>query len=46
MAISDELLLRAIDIVAEVPGMEMDPDALADDVVLLAHVWSEEDEFE
>ncbi|NMM98487.1 hypothetical protein [Bifidobacterium olomucense] len=45
MAISNALLERAIAIIASVRGLQMDPDTLADDVILLAYVWPDEDEF-
>lgn len=45
MSISTEVLLAAIDALAQKPGLIMDPDALAEDVVLLVHPWPEEIEF-
>lgn len=45
MTISNELLEQAIDIIAEIPHLEMDPEALLEDVVLLAYVWPDENEF-
>ena len=45
MAIPDDLLEQAIDILADVEGVEMDAEGLADDVVLLAYALSEEIEF-
>lgn len=45
MAVSNALLEQAIAIIASVRGLHMDPDTLADDVILLAYVWPDEDEF-
>ena len=36
---------QAIAIISSVRGLYMDPDALADDVILLAYVWPDEGEF-
>ena len=45
MAVSNALLERAIAIISSVRGLHMNPDVLADDVILLAYVWPDEDEF-
>ncbi len=45
MAIPNDLLRAAIAQVAGVPGIEMAPEALVEDVVLLARVWPAEDDF-
>ena len=45
MAVDDDLLERAVEAIAGVALMEMDPEALADDVVLVAYLWSDDDEF-
>ncbi|MBR3157490.1 MAG: hypothetical protein IKG18_09085 [Atopobiaceae bacterium] len=45
MAISDSLLRRSIVILAGVEGVDMDPDALVEDVVLLAHAFPDEKDF-
>lgn len=43
--ISDRMLSDAVDIIAGTPGLTMNADDLVDDVVLLAHVWTDEEEF-
>lgn len=45
MAADYALLEQAIAIISSVRGLYMDPDALADDVILLAYVWPDEGEF-
>ncbi|MBW3088369.1 hypothetical protein KIH77_06450 [Bifidobacterium sp. 82T24] len=45
MAIPNALLTDAIAILAGVDGVEMDPESLSDDVILLAYVWPDEAEF-
>ncbi len=46
MAINDERLREWIRIVSAVPGVEMDGDALVDDIVLIAHVFDDPQRFE
>lgn len=46
MSISDDLTRQAIYQIASVEGLTMDPDALADDVMLLTHAWSDESDFQ
>ena len=44
---SDQLLYeQSIRILASVPGVFMDPDALVEDVLLLGHVFSEKEDFQ
>ena len=43
--VSEQTALRAIDLLSAVEGIEMDPHALADDVVLLAVAFSDESDF-
>lgn len=45
MAIADDLAAQAIFRLAHVPGTAMDPDALAEDVALLAASFPDEEEF-
>ncbi|CAM4355850.1 DUF3237 family protein [Paenibacillus alkaliterrae] len=45
MAISDELILEWIDRVSEINGLQMDPEALADDVVLMALIFNVDSTF-
>lgn len=45
MPVSDSAIDVAIDLIAGVPGLEMDADDLADDVVLMSLVWPDEVEF-
>ena len=45
MPVSITALQEAIDSLAHVEGMQMAPSALLEDVVLLARVWPDEDEF-
>ena len=45
MAADYALLEQAIAIISSVRGLYMDPDALADDVILLAYIWPDEGEF-
>lgn len=45
MAISEELLLQAIDAVAEVDSVAMDANALVEDVALLAFAFGDEADF-
>ncbi|RTE09099.1 hypothetical protein [Paenibacillus whitsoniae] len=45
MAISNDLILEWIDRVASLQGIQMDPTALADDVLLMAFVYKKEEEF-
>ncbi len=45
MAISNELIVQAIENIANIKGIEMDPDYLLDDVVLVAYVFNAEDIF-
>ena len=45
MAVSDSAIDAAIDLIAGVAGLRMDPDDLAEDVVLMAVSWPDEDEF-
>ena len=45
MPVSDSAIDAAIDLIAAVPGLEMDPDDLADDVVLLSVALPEEADF-
>lgn len=42
MAISNELLEQAIDTITDIEGIQMDPNALVDDVVLVALVFDDE----
>jgi len=46
MSISLQVLEQAIDAIARVPGVAMDPDNLVEDVVLLASVWEDAEEFD
>ena len=45
MPVSDNAIDAAIDLIAGVPGLEMDADDLADDVVLMSLSWPDEAEF-
>ena len=45
MAIDDGTLAHSVDLVARIPPVEMDPQALVDDVVLIAYAYPDEDEF-
>ena len=45
MTVSDAAIDLAIDLIAGVPGLSMDPDDLADDVVLMSVSFPEETEF-
>lgn len=45
MAADYALLEQTIAIISSVRGLYMDPDALADDVILLAYIWPDEGEF-
>jgi len=45
MPISRDLLELSIDLIASNPSLEMDPESLASDVVLLACIWPDADEF-
>lgn len=45
MAIRNTVLSEWIRRIAAVPGIEMDPDALVDDVVLMAYAFTNEDLF-
>ena len=45
MPISDEAVLEAAMAIADVPGLEMDPNDLLEDAFLLAHSFPEEDDF-
>lgn len=45
MAISDDLILQAIDTLSSVEGVSMDPDALAEDAFLLGEAFPEEREY-
>lgn len=45
MAMNDELLEAAIDRIAAIEGLYMAPEALVEDVVLLAKVWPDEQDF-
>ncbi|MGG1519448.1 hypothetical protein ABE504_28875 [Paenibacillus oryzisoli] len=45
MAISNDLILEWIDRIANLQGLQMDPTALADDVLLMAFVYKKEEEF-
>lgn len=45
MTIKSDLILEWIERTAHVQGVSMDPDALADDVFLMAYVFSEEAAF-
>ena len=45
MPVSDSAIDAAIDLIAGVPGLEMDADDLADDVVLMSLAWPDEAEF-
>lgn len=46
MAISNQLLQNAINIIASVNGIQMDPNALVDDVVLVALVYDDPQVFQ
>ena len=46
MPVSDSAIDAAIDLIASVPGLQMNVDDLADDVVLMAVSWPEEPEFQ
>ncbi|PLR76312.1 hypothetical protein CU633_16605 [Bacillus sp. V3-13] len=45
MAISDELIEQAIDIIASINGIEMNHDELVDDVILIAYAFDQEPTF-
>ncbi len=45
MAVADDLIVQAIFKLSSVPKVMMDPDALAEDVVLLAVAFPDESEF-
>lgn len=45
MAVSTETLLKAIDAIAAIDGLAMDPADLAQDVFLLAQIYDDEDSF-
>ena len=45
MAVSDSAIDEAIELIAGVVDLKMDPDDLADDVVLMAISWPDEGEF-
>ncbi|PLS30688.1 hypothetical protein Uis1B_1515 [Bifidobacterium margollesii] len=45
MAVSEVLLSQAVAVIASVRGAWMDAGTLADDVILLAYVWPDDDEF-
>ena len=45
MAISRPLLEQAIDLIAGESRLEMDPESLAEDVILIALAWPDEREF-
>lgn len=45
MAIQNELIEQAIDHIANIKGLEMDPAYLLDDVILIAFVFNDEDSF-
>lgn len=45
MAISDSTIDSAIELIAAIPGIEMDPDDLADDIILLSVAFPEEEPF-
>jgi hypothetical protein len=45
MAINNQLIEQAIDNIADIQGIEMDPNYLVDDVVLIAYVFIEEELF-
>ncbi len=45
MAVSSDLMRSAIERIAAVRGVRMAPEALVEDVVLLAKVWSDEADF-
>lgn len=45
MAVSEVLLSQAVSVIASVHGTWMDAGTLADDVILLAYVWPDDDEF-
>ncbi|PJM74860.1 hypothetical protein [Bifidobacterium simiarum] len=45
MAVSETLLSQAVAVIASVRGVQMDAGTLADDVVLLAYVWPDDQEF-
>ena len=45
MAVDKELVRAAVARIAEIDGIEMSPEALVEDTVLLAVAWPEEDDF-
>lgn len=45
MPVSDSAIDTAIDLIADIPGLRMNPDDLADDVVLMSLAWQDEEEF-
>jgi hypothetical protein len=45
MAIRNELIVQWIDIVSRIKGLQMDPVALADDIVLMAFIFDNEETF-
>ena len=45
MPVSDSAIDDAIGLIAAVPGLQMDADDLADDVVLMSIAWPDETEF-
>lgn len=45
MAISNPLIEQSIDNIASIQGLEMDPNYLVDDVVLIAYVFTDEQFF-
>jgi hypothetical protein len=45
MAIGNDLILQWIENVSQIPGLQMDPTALTDDVVLIALVFDVEETF-
>lgn len=45
MPVSDRAIDTAIDLIADVPGLQMNVDDLAEDVVLMAVTWPDEVEF-
>ena len=45
MAVSSDLLRSAIARISSLPSIRMAPEALVEDVTLLAKVWPNEDDF-
>lgn len=45
MAIGRNLIIESITAIAAIPNVEMDPEALAADVFLVANNWTEPDDF-